>query len=35
MSDYGEDDYDEYALDYDYIYVEDEYGAAVSLRTHI
>ena len=31
MSDYGEDDYDDNDLGYDYIYVEDDYAAAVSL----
>ncbi|KAI9688233.1 MAG: hypothetical protein M1822_001739 [Bathelium mastoideum] len=34
MSDYGDDDYDDYDLDYDYIYVEDEFGAADDLAEH-
>ncbi|KAF2231835.1 hypothetical protein EV356DRAFT_535179 [Viridothelium virens] len=34
MSDYGEDDYDDYDLDYEYIYVEDEFGAADDLAEH-
>ncbi|KAL9085911.1 MAG: hypothetical protein Q9165_007394 [Trypethelium subeluteriae] len=33
MSDY-EDDFDDYDLDYDYIYVEDEFGAADDLAEH-
>ena len=35
MSDFGEDDYDDYDLDYEYIYVEDEFSIAVSSPTQV